>query len=455
MSAPPSLLQLTGPAALRALAHAFVRFHEFDRFVGGLQAALDQSEHFERLTIRLDRSLGEAPAHFSSGTLTLPLADAAGRFGTLQVAPHRQRPFGPEDLHLLAGLADFLSATLTHALRLQEAERSRELLRFLLNQAPVGIAAYGADHRLLVANDLARRWLGEAGVPFEELQRSTGGFHLRASGKLIYGEARRMAEDASGSWIVVLQDLAPEQGRLLELVRRETYRALAEGRRLGFALVESAQLRDGMLRRLPALREALREGEAAGPYDAHRVGVILPELDGLALRARLRRLGREALADAGGLRLGYAELGREVRTPEALLAAALEHHGPFADRVRPALLVHDDNAAVTDAFALVLGREFRVVQSTASERTRELLAREPFEGFVTELELRNGQSGVELARYAREQQPGIRPFFTTVQQARHGLPPAAAEGGAVVLEKPFDVAKLTRLVRERLEEGRG
>lgn len=448
----PVLLEMTGPAALRALARAFSHFSEFDRFVGGLQAALDQTSHFERLTIQLDRTLADAAGHFSPGVLTLPLSGAQARHGTLQVTPGGQhRQFGAEDLHLLAGLADFLSAALTQALRAQEAEKSRELLRFLLNQAPVGIAAYTADHRLIVANDLVARWLGESQVPFAEVQSGSAGFHLRAGGKLIYGEARPLSADASGAWIVVLQDLTPEQGRWLELVQRETYRALAENRRLGLALVEGATLTEGVLRRLPALRAALTGDENAGPYDAHRLGVLFPENDGLPLRARLRKL-RALFADTPGLQLGYAELGRDGRAPGTLIEAALNRHGPYDDVVRPALLVHDDNAAVTDALAMVLGKEFRVVKSTNPERTRSLLATETFEGFVTEVESRSGVSGLDLVRYAREQRPGIRPFLTTVQVAPHEWPAGAGEADAAMLGKPFNVLELTRTVRARLAD---
>jgi hypothetical protein len=445
-----ALIKMTGPVALRSLAQAFACFTEFDSFVKGLQAALDQSEHFERLTIQVDRALTEAPVDFPLNTLTLPLAGSGGQFGTLQVAPAAGlRQFGPEDLHLMAGLADFLSATLSQALNLEDAAKRRELLRFLLNQAPVGIAAFGESKRLIVANDLASRWLADVGVPFEELQKHPGGFHLRASGKLIYGEARRMVDDASGSWIVVLQDLTSEQARLLELVKRETYRALVENQRMGFAFVEGQQRGDKVLRRLPELRAALLPGEAAGPYDARRIGLVLPGLSGLSLRARLRKM-RSVFGDTQGLRLGYAELGRDGNTPEALLEAALLCPGTYDEMLRPVLLVHDDSAAVADTFAMVLGKEFHVVKSTSPVRTRELLAKDTFEGFVTELELRNGVSGMDLVRYAREKQPGIRPFFTTVQRAPYGLPAGATETEALILEKPFDIGTLTRTMRANL-----
>jgi CheY-like chemotaxis protein len=449
MSEINTLQKLTGPTALRTLARAFAHFNDFDRFVQGLQAALDQTEHFEKLTIQLDPALTDATAHFSPGVLTLPLAGGEAQFGTLQISPGgERRQFGAEDLHLMAGLADFLSAALAQSLRQQDAEKSRELLRFLLNQAPIGIAAYGADHRPIIANDLATRWLGEAGLSSAELEQGMGGFHLRSSGKLIFGEARQAGQ---GVWLVVLHDLTTEQARLLELMRRETYRALAQKGKFGFALIECTDIRTGVLRRLPELRSALALGETTGPYDAHRVGLVFSEVNGLALRARLRRL-RHVFAGVASLRVGYVELGRNGATPEALLEAALQRCGPYDEMVRPSLLVHDKNPGVADTLAMMLEKDFRVVKSSESTRTRELLARDMFEGFMTELETSHGPDGAELMHYARTQLPGIRPFFLTARHATQDWHAETGKEDSVVIEKPFDVAAVTQVVKEKLAD---
>ncbi|MDP2136382.1 MAG: hypothetical protein Q8J74_00875 [Candidatus Didemnitutus sp.] len=443
----PDNISLSGPIALRALARAFSQFDDFDRFVAGLQSALDRSTGFEQLQVVLQREVGEAGEQFHAGTLALPLTGDAAVLGRLQVgANSERRQFGAEDLHLLAGLADFLSVALTQAQRLRDAGRSRELLRLLLNQAPVGIAAYGLDRRPIVANESALRWLGDAPVPFDELELGAESFHLRADGKLIYGEARRMTEVASGAWVIVLHDLTPEQAKLLDGMQREVYRSRAEKTPCSIALLEVADGRNGALRRISALRAALGPHELVGPYDAQRIGVVFAT-GGLNLRARLRKL-RGFFDPAAGLRLGYAELGREGETPPELLLAALKRYGAFDPMLRPALLVHDDNAGVADTLAMVLGRDYRVVQSSSAAKTQELLNSESFEGFITEIETRSGPGGLEWVRQARKLQPGIRPFLTTINAAPHDVPP----GEAVVIEKPFNVAALTALVRTTLAE---
>jgi CheY-like chemotaxis protein len=447
MTAPASLLTMTGPSALRMLARAFEHFHEFDRFVTGLQSALDQSEDFNRLSIQIDRTLADAPVQFLPGSLTLPLGSGAGQRGTLQIAPDGPcRQFGPEDLHLMGGLADFLAAVLDQAVRMQDAQRSRELLRFLLNQAPIGLAAYTPERRLLVANDLAMLWLGEAGPPFLEIEAGAENFYLRAGGKLIYGEARRAPD---GVWVFALHDLTPGQVRLMESLQRETFRGLVEQHAVSFALVESPQVREGVLRQLPALRQALANNEIAGPYDATRIGIVLSGTGGAACRSRLRNW-QEVFADTGALRVGFAELRRDGVAADALLGAALRHSAPYGEIVRPSVLVHDGDAGVIEAIGLMLGQDYRLSKSTELEHTREHLRREEFDVLVIDLDLRGAVSGAALAREARAVQPAIKPLFTSVNQPPYELPPELAAEGAVVLQKPFRPDEFRQAVRNRL-----
>ncbi len=440
-------VNLNGPEALRLLGQAFAHLHDFDRFVAGLQTALDKATYFERAKITLDGALAEGAARFTAGALSVPLARGEERVGTLRVSPGGpQHQFGAEDLHLMAGLADFLSSVLTQSLKLQDAQRSRELLRFLLNQAPIGLAAYTPECRLLVANDLATQWLGEAGPPFMEIEAGHGSFHLRAGGKLIFGEARRSPD---GVWVVALHDLTPGQVRLMESLQRETFRGLVEQRPVSFAVLESPNMRDGVLRHLPALRHVLADNELVGPYDAHRLGVVLSGRGGAATRLRLRNWSG-VFADTASLRVGLAELGRDGTSPEALLEAALRRGGPYSDATRPAVLVHDSDAGVIDAVALLLGRDYRVVKSTEFSRTREQLRREEFDVFVTDLDLRGESTGIALAHEARAMQPGLKLLFTAVRHAPHDLPPDLTAEGAVVLQKPFAPGELKQALKNRL-----
>lgn len=449
----PAVPRLHGPVALRALARAFAHLGDFDRFVSALESALTTSTRFKRTVIRLDPGMAAladpAEDSFPGGTLSMPIAGDESVSGVLQVRPADgdHKHFDAEDLHLLAGLADFLAAVLDQAVKMKDANRSRELLRFLLNQAPVGLAAYTPEKRLLVANDLATQWLGDAGPPFLEIEAGSGGFHLRAGGKLIYGEARRAPD---GVWVVALHDLTPGQVRLMETLQRETFRGLVEQRPVSFVLLESARLADGVLKRLPTLRQGLGADEQVGPYDATRIGLVLSGAGGLASRHRLRRL-RDVLGDSSSLRAGVAELGRDGTSPDALLESALRRTTPYGDAVRPSVLVHGDNEGVVDAVRLVLGRDYRVVHNTELARTRECLRREEFDVLITDLELRGEVDGVALAREALATQPSVKPLFLSVHLPPHPeVPPELAAGGAGVVPKPFTPDELKLAVRDRL-----
>ncbi len=439
------VVPMNGPSALRAVAAAFAHAEDFDGFVEALQRALDRSALFERAQIRLDRALAEGEPVFSSGAMSLPLAAAGSALGTLRVEPRSRRPFGAEDLHLMAGLADFLSAALGLALRVEDGERSRALLRLLLNQSPAGIAAFGPDRRPVVANDLAARWLASAPPPFAEIEAGATAFHLRAEGRLLCGEARRLDDQVGGGWLLVLHDLAPEQGRLLDGLSRELYRGRAEATPRSVVLLEAGVGRSSALARLGALRSVLTEGELAGPYDAARIALVLP-LAGPPLRSRLRAL-RAVLGADSAVRVGCAGLGRDGVTPEELLAAALDRTDDLDAVLRPALLVHGEHPAVAESLALALGRECRVVRSDGVASTRELLAGGGFDGLVAELDdWRPGADGAAIARVARETQPGLKIFHTTVRPVAE----VRAEPDVALIEKPFAVAAVSALVRARL-----
>lgn len=446
MTIPANQVSLAGPIALRALARAFGDFGDFHRFVTGLQSALEESAPFAQTAILLDRAVADRPP-FATGVLSVPLAGTEAQFGMLQSSPragHKQ--FGAEDLHLLAGLADFLSAVLDQAVKTQDARRSQELLRFLLNQAPIGLAAYTAERRLLVANDLGRDWLGEAGPPFLEIESGHENFHLRAAGKLIYGEARRAPD---GVWVIALHDLTPGQMRLIESLQRETFRGLVEERPVCFALVESPQVREGVLKQLPALRHVLTGEDLAGPYDANRIGIVLSGQGGSAARQKLRQW-QGLLGDVGTLRVGLSELRRDGTSSETMLDAALRRCGPYGETVRPTVLVHDNDSGVANSISLILGREYRVLKSTELATTREILKREELDVFVTDLDLRGEVTGTALVHEVRQLQPAIRPLFTSVHDAPHELPPELAAGGAEVLQKPFAPDELRNALRNRL-----
>jgi len=449
---------LRGPVALRALAGAFAHLGDFDRFVGGLQAALDQADWFGR--VRLQLGGPAAGSDLESGELVLPLPENGAAQDWIRATGRGEsRMFGAEDLHLLAALADFLAAVLGRAREWRETERQRRLFELLLNQAPVGIVLFNADRSLAAANDLARRWLGDGSDLWAAVKAASATpgagepapqacFHVRSEGRLVFGELRPAPAQlgGSGECVAVMSDLSADQARLLDALRRETYRCQWQHARLALVILEAPVAAGGLLQRLPELRTALPE-VVAGPYDASRIGLLFPNRGRAAAAAQLRRL--PLLQSAPPARAGIAELGREAGDPEGLLHAALAGLRPYAEAFRPSVLLHDDNPAVNDALSYVLGADFRIVKSTDLGATRQLLQSQVFDGLITEIELRGG-SGLELARQAREWQPEMSIFYTTISELPSGALNEPGMGDAIVFQKPFDIRSLVKTVRDRI-----
>ncbi len=448
---------LSGPAALRALAKAFAHISDFRPFVDMLEVSLGKAAFFERAQIQLTDGDAPSPDGFMSGQFTLPITGEESLHGVLKVSSPG-RVFGPEDLHLMASLAGVLAAVLDHAKRHGEAQRNLEVLNFLLNLAPTGMVALDEAGRVLAANDIARRWLQAETLEAlaERLDpsavgtdwRTTPSFHFQIGGRLIYAEARSHGTAQAGSlaYGVVLADLGPEQARMTDGLQRELYRCRWQGKPLAFALIEATRVGGGLMQSLPVVREALRPGESVGPQDAFHLGLVLPELDASAALERLRELN--SCWSGNAVRLGVVQAG-EGDAP-ALIAAARDALQPQENVLRRTLLLHDDYPAVNDMIELVLGKRFHIVKSTRLTDTHELLRTRPFDGIFTEVELRNGACGIELAKFAKQLQPGIRPYFTTVTHTER-LPDLDAElADHVVLRKPFDIARLDEAVRATL-----
>lgn len=454
-NATPAPVTLAGPAALRELARAFTHITDFRRFVEMLEAVLGKAAFFAEARVQLLPD-GPEPAVFTPGKITVPLNIGERFQGVLRLAGAPDHPFGPGDLHLMSALASVLAAAMDHARRHGELMRNLEVLELLLNLAPVGLLLADTDGRPQLANDTARRWLGvadarAAGEAFTAAAPEggwlrAGRFHLRAGGRLLYAEvANCRPAEGGGAFAVVLTDLSPEQGRLIDGLQRELYRCRWKGTPLAFVLLESSQP-GALCPQLPALRAEYRTGEFDGPYDAHRVAVVLPEVPLGEARDRLRGWARHFAA----LDLRASVVASDTDRAEEVLSDALGDLRPVESVLRRSLLLYDDYPAVNDMLAMVLRRHFDVVKSSNIEEAKALLRERRFDGLVTEVELRAGGSGLDLARMARELQPGIRPFFTTVTHEQESLTDDPLLADHRVITKPFDVRRLEAIMREAL-----
>ena len=127
---------------------------------------------------------------------------------------------------------------------------------------------------------------------------------------------------------------------------------------------------------------------------------------------------------------------------------------PIPGERRPRVLVIDDELPVASMLGRVLGDEYEVQLSTSGREALDVLLGEPgFDVVLCDL-LMPGMSGMDLYRKLSTQRPGAEE--TLVFMTGGAFTPRAAEFLATVpnprIEKPFDLHKMRRLVRDLCEQ---
>jgi PAS domain-containing protein len=434
---------------VRSLAAAFRQFGEFGAFVAGLEAALGQTEYFDRAAISLFPRVHaeEGAGSFPPSTLCLPLPGNERVLGMVSFSSEG-REFGPADLHLMAGLAEVVAVMADHALRFGEQRRNLALLDYLLNQAPVGVLCFDEDGRVLVANSIGRRLAARTGeeeggwaLPQEwrkEVVEASDGFHREVNGKLLHVAIKRApSSGGDGVCALVLTDLTPEVDRFREGVARETYRCGWLGKPLTLAILHAREGAGALMAVLESLRSVFPWPAIVGPSDVQTLGIVLPECRLGEAMGRIHE-ARAFLNDEWDL--GVASIADDLKEPEALAGAAWSAKRRVKESLKRTLLLHDDYPSVNDMLEMVLRDRFRLTKSSDFAAAVRHLRSAHYDGIFTEVELSNGAEGLQLVRIAQETCPAIVPFFTTAAAMARKEDPRFA--GQIVFQKPFDVTEL-------------
>jgi two-component system, cell cycle response regulator CpdR len=453
--------------AFRRLADAFGRISDFSEFVSYVESALNRAGVFEKAQI--DLRIGEigshAPVPFSASELTVPLMHSGRTAGVMRVAGKRGlRPFNAEDLHLMSSLSSFIASLVGHAIHHGDLVRNMEVLRKLLDSAPVAVVGLDGKGSPIVASRRARAWLCndeaaaleavvEALGELKDPGRPHGRAHIRRHGRLLVAETAALVAGDEGpvARSVVIHDLTPEQARLMDGFKRELYRCRLEERRLTFMLIESASDSDALFRHMHDIAANLGPDDSIGPYDGSRIGAVLSG-SGEREAIGLLRLMRPIL-EMSDARIGLAAMGAMMHETEPMLQAALSSMTPLAEIVRPRLLVHDDYPAVADMLEMILRSRYRVVKSTSLPATMGLLGSAPFDGFLTELDLKESVQGLELARRAVEMQPGLQTIFTASAARIRKPEDDPLIRRSPLLPKPFNVREVLAAVQAAVPAG--
>ncbi len=117
------------------------------------------------------------------------------------------------------------------------------------------------------------------------------------------------------------------------------------------------------------------------------------------------------------------------------------------------VLVVDDEALVRMLIADVLDElGFKILQgATAAEGLRILQSDAPIDLLVSDVGLPGGMNGRQMADTARIVRPDLKVLFITGYAEASVIGEGVLEPNMRVISKPFDLAAMTRLIRDLIE----
>ena len=415
------------------------------------------------------KSGGISHEQFGSGSLVFPLHGQGAVRGAVEVVTSdARRSYGPEELRLVSSLTSFCASLVEHALKHAEKERNIAILRYLFDQLPVPVVACEESGRILILNARGASCLkvskGGAGFLATEIHSrmlaacakngaSDFGFFVALPGQLMKATVSRCPEVGTPErvYCMTIMDLTTEQERLRQGLFREAFRCRWLNKPLTRITLRNTDDPMVLIELLPCLREKLGSDDRVGPWKPDALGLAFPET---GKWQALQDLREWLCAHRGSeMTIGVVTMDPEAERPEAIAENEGEESFRLTELLRPSILLHDGNPEVNDALEFALRSEYLVVKSHRLETTLGYLAERAFDGFFTERWLRDGTSGVELARRGLETNPNIQIFLTGDFSGGTCMDLKGFMRPPVALPKPFRVDELLSLARERLGGG--
>lgn len=127
--------------------------------------------------------------------------------------------------------------------------------------------------------------------------------------------------------------------------------------------------------------------------------------------------------------------------------------GTAVRRVRPRILLADDDERVADSFAAILRNAgYEVVVARDGVEAVEHARQASFDAAILDLVMPR-LDGIKALRYIRQLRPGMSPIILAAEISDRDRAAALEYGAAVVLLKPPDVQELLDVVARLVGDG--
>jgi PAS domain S-box-containing protein len=247
--------------------------------------------------------------------------------------------------------------------------------------------------------------------------------------------------------ILVVEDDAEVRATVVELLTELGYRVLkSSDGQSALAVIQSGTPVDLLF------TDVVMPGPVRSPELARQAKAILPDLEVLFTSGYTEN----AIVHGGRLDPGVnllskpyrrEDLARKLRqllrNRQQRMAARERAPVEPVKRELRILLVEDDEAIRTSACELLDVLGHRVLAVSSAEEAQQVLASDGVDVLFTDVSL-PGMSGLDLAREAVRQRPGLRVIIAS----GHGGAVGAPVPGAVLLPKPYDLSQLGRVLAQ-------
>ncbi|MGJ8639166.1 MAG: hypothetical protein ACSHYA_07205 [Opitutaceae bacterium] len=438
---------------LRAITTALAEFSDFSRFLECLKTLVGEDAYLQGSATLVDSFSGENEfpdfENLAQGETVVAVTSQVGNLGYLKYSGRRDEGlFSASDMHLMGSLAALIGALAREAHTVRQKTKAEGVLKYLVNQLPLGVLCLDGDGHLIVESALGRQLLGDRGLDLvrsalSEKLNPAGSIqiHLEIEGRLVYCEGRVLDIEADSLlYAFVLYDLSEYRVQLIAELEKEAYRCESRGTSVVLALLECDDSPGSAYAYLLKIRKHLKlESMCVQPLDANRSVMVFNNMYVSSVRRILRQISSvDSLDNTRVAIIDYVSDGAVDSPAECWLEQAINGLGPFEVELRPRVIVMDSYPGVLESLQLILSDRCEIVNFVDVDEVEALLKTGRFDGLFFDLD---AYSPEELACFKQAVSDLDNEFvfyFGTVKRRtmidiKYGL-----SGMDVVFQKPYN-----------------